>query len=177
MPAKTPRRNGRRRYTRCRIPPPRSLPIKKDDWQQLIRLDAVSLNVDAASGAYIGSGSVITKDVPDNAMAVERSQQTTREGGAARYPGDPRPGSIPKGRDRSEARAATSRKSSALGGDFGGHAQRGVQAITGHQSESLSYRQVRLAEGFPGRSKTAPRCDRGTNIDLSQSGLSYLAAG
>jgi bifunctional UDP-N-acetylglucosamine pyrophosphorylase/glucosamine-1-phosphate N-acetyltransferase len=34
------------------------------------------------SGANIGSGSVITKDVPDDAMAVERSQQTNREGGA-----------------------------------------------------------------------------------------------
>jgi len=37
------------------------------------------------AGAYIGSGSVITKDVPDNAMAVERSQQSIREGGATRY--------------------------------------------------------------------------------------------
>jgi bifunctional UDP-N-acetylglucosamine pyrophosphorylase/glucosamine-1-phosphate N-acetyltransferase len=35
--------------------------------------------------AYVGSGSVITKDVPDDAMAVERSPQTNREGGAARY--------------------------------------------------------------------------------------------
>jgi bifunctional UDP-N-acetylglucosamine pyrophosphorylase / glucosamine-1-phosphate N-acetyltransferase len=35
--------------------------------------------------AYIGSGSVITRDVPDDAMALERSQQTNREGGAARY--------------------------------------------------------------------------------------------
>jgi bifunctional UDP-N-acetylglucosamine pyrophosphorylase / glucosamine-1-phosphate N-acetyltransferase len=36
-------------------------------------------------GAYVGSGSVITKDVPDDALAVERNQQTTREGGAKRY--------------------------------------------------------------------------------------------
>jgi bifunctional UDP-N-acetylglucosamine pyrophosphorylase / glucosamine-1-phosphate N-acetyltransferase len=35
--------------------------------------------------AYVGSGSVITKDVPDDALALERSQQTTREGGAKRY--------------------------------------------------------------------------------------------
>jgi bifunctional UDP-N-acetylglucosamine pyrophosphorylase / glucosamine-1-phosphate N-acetyltransferase len=35
--------------------------------------------------AYIGSGSVITRDVPDDALAVERSPQTNREGGAARY--------------------------------------------------------------------------------------------
>ena len=37
------------------------------------------------NGAYIGSGSVITKDVPDDAMAVERSPQSNREGGAKRY--------------------------------------------------------------------------------------------
>jgi bifunctional UDP-N-acetylglucosamine pyrophosphorylase / glucosamine-1-phosphate N-acetyltransferase len=35
--------------------------------------------------AYIGSGSVITKDVPDDAMAIERSPQSNRDGGAARY--------------------------------------------------------------------------------------------
>jgi bifunctional UDP-N-acetylglucosamine pyrophosphorylase/glucosamine-1-phosphate N-acetyltransferase len=36
-------------------------------------------------GAYIGSGSVITREVPADAMAVERSTQNNREGGAARY--------------------------------------------------------------------------------------------
>jgi bifunctional UDP-N-acetylglucosamine pyrophosphorylase/glucosamine-1-phosphate N-acetyltransferase len=35
-------------------------------------------------GAYIGSGSVITKDVPPGALAVERSQQIVKDGWAAR---------------------------------------------------------------------------------------------
>ena len=40
--------------------------------------------VNVGDGAYIGSGSVITKDVPNDALAVERGQQTIREGGALR---------------------------------------------------------------------------------------------
>ena len=35
--------------------------------------------------AYIGSGSVITRDVPDDSLAIERSEQTVREGWAKRF--------------------------------------------------------------------------------------------
>src|SRR5690606_38199670 len=36
-------------------------------------------------GAYIGSGSVITRDVADNALALERSSQIEKPGWAARF--------------------------------------------------------------------------------------------
>ena len=35
-------------------------------------------------GAYVAAGSVITKDVPPGALALERSPQTVKEGWAAR---------------------------------------------------------------------------------------------
>jgi bifunctional UDP-N-acetylglucosamine pyrophosphorylase/glucosamine-1-phosphate N-acetyltransferase len=37
------------------------------------------------AGAYVGSGSVITKDVADDALAVERGEQTMRPGWAKRF--------------------------------------------------------------------------------------------
>jgi bifunctional UDP-N-acetylglucosamine pyrophosphorylase / glucosamine-1-phosphate N-acetyltransferase len=40
--------------------------------------------VKIGDGAYVGSGSVITKDVPADALALERSPQTVKEGWAKR---------------------------------------------------------------------------------------------
>jgi bifunctional UDP-N-acetylglucosamine pyrophosphorylase/glucosamine-1-phosphate N-acetyltransferase len=36
-------------------------------------------------GAYVGSGSVITEDVPADALALERGPQQVREGWAAKF--------------------------------------------------------------------------------------------
>src|ERR1700742_3616655 len=48
-------------------------------------------------GSYIGSGSEITREVPEDALALERSEQTVREGGAARYREIKTRGKKPKG--------------------------------------------------------------------------------
>jgi bifunctional UDP-N-acetylglucosamine pyrophosphorylase/glucosamine-1-phosphate N-acetyltransferase len=51
-------------------------------------------------GAYIGAGSTITKDVPPDALVVERSQPTVKEGWATRWRARhraPRPGEGKKG--------------------------------------------------------------------------------
>jgi bifunctional UDP-N-acetylglucosamine pyrophosphorylase/glucosamine-1-phosphate N-acetyltransferase len=41
--------------------------------------------VKIGDGAYIGSGSVISKDVEPDALALERSTQESRPGWAARF--------------------------------------------------------------------------------------------
>jgi bifunctional UDP-N-acetylglucosamine pyrophosphorylase/glucosamine-1-phosphate N-acetyltransferase len=41
--------------------------------------------VTIGDGAYTGSGSVITRDVAPNALALERGQQVEKEGWASRF--------------------------------------------------------------------------------------------
>jgi bifunctional UDP-N-acetylglucosamine pyrophosphorylase/glucosamine-1-phosphate N-acetyltransferase len=41
--------------------------------------------VTIGAGAYVGSGSVVTKNVPADALRFERGEQTTKEGWAKRF--------------------------------------------------------------------------------------------
>lgn len=41
--------------------------------------------VTIAAGSYVGSGSVVTKDVPEGALAIGRGQQVNKEGWASRF--------------------------------------------------------------------------------------------
>jgi bifunctional UDP-N-acetylglucosamine pyrophosphorylase/glucosamine-1-phosphate N-acetyltransferase len=43
--------------------------------------------VKIGDGAYVGSGSVITRDVPADALALGRSRQVVKQGWAARLRG------------------------------------------------------------------------------------------
>jgi bifunctional UDP-N-acetylglucosamine pyrophosphorylase/glucosamine-1-phosphate N-acetyltransferase len=53
--------------------------------------------VKIGAGAYIGSGSVVTRNVPDDALMVERSPPTVREGWAKRFRETKTRGRKPKG--------------------------------------------------------------------------------
>ncbi len=48
--------------------------------------------VEIGDGAYVGSGSVITKNVPPDALALARGRQVVKEGGAARLRSPKSPG-------------------------------------------------------------------------------------
>ena len=53
--------------------------------------------VKTGQGAVIGWGPVITKNAPENALAMERNAQTTRGSGAKRYHELKTKAKVPKG--------------------------------------------------------------------------------
>jgi bifunctional UDP-N-acetylglucosamine pyrophosphorylase / glucosamine-1-phosphate N-acetyltransferase len=48
--------------------------------------------VESGAGAYVGSGSVITENVPAGALALGRARQVVKEGQAIRLRGSKTPG-------------------------------------------------------------------------------------
>ena len=60
-------------------------PTKIEDGAFVGTNSSLVAPITIGEGAYIGAGSTVTKDVPPDALVVERSQQVTKDGWAARW--------------------------------------------------------------------------------------------